>query len=166
MRKLFLLLCISLFLNAKGQEYYYGTGDSKIPIDTTDMVLIVNANYNVDSFVAKHNATIVSSDYSFTTVKYSGKKVYGRNVFPVYKTKRGELLRLTDNILFYPKKPELLDSIKASFPIEILSENKIYVSAKVINSTYNALHVANGIFESGWVTYSQPNFIVEIEFDI
>lgn len=165
MKKVFLLLCISMFLSAKGQEFYYGI-NSKIPIDTTDMVLVVNANYNVDSFVAKHNATIVSSDNLFTTVKYSGKKVYGGNVFPVYKTKGGGLLRFTDDILFYPQKPELLDSIKESFPIEILSENKYYVRARVINSTYNALHVANRIYESGWVTYSHPSFIVEIEYDI
>jgi hypothetical protein len=56
--------------------------------------------------------------------------------------------------------------VYSSLPIEILSENEYYVRARVINSTYNALHVANSIYESGWVTYSHPSFIVEIEFDI
>lgn len=115
MKKVFLLLCISMFLTAKGQEFYYGI-NSKIPIDTTDMVLVVNANYNVDSFVAKHNATIVSSDNLFTTVKYSGKKVYGGNVFPVYKTKGGGTFEIYRLYTFYPQKARTFGFDKGIFP--------------------------------------------------
>jgi subtilisin family serine protease len=179
-----ILFCIFLSGNVHAQNQegrFYYAYDEKIILDEVYNKMVVSSMTSclpdIKTLLKKSNIEQIewlSDSICIVTISVSQQKSLKdhllqtngiKSVHPLYKTKNGLEMGVTDEIVmrFKEKIPqEEIDKLYEKYQISVRKITKLYQLVSVPYSV-DALEIANLFQESGLVCYSHPNFIAKVE---
>lgn len=176
MRKAFICLILQgCALYSFAQQQFYYAFSEKIPLQQDGQKVAVTLKQAESSFrfdATQTGKRIMDKLFVFDNFPAEAKRSTIpnlRNIHPVLKAADGIQLLLNDEILVSFKEgisEYQLNSIKNKFGLTLIS-NSTSFSLYQIPENANCLEIANRVYETGLVKFSQPNFVSKVEkFDI